>query len=1109
MKKRILRVLLPAFFAILLLTSASDAAEAPIRAVVFFEEDASPAAVEAALAELPEVSLLWRYGSLFSGAAVEAGPAGLQALEALEGVAGVSPVRQYAPASAGGEDAELWSDAGLALMGAGDLWREGVTGDGTVIAVLDSGFNTAHEAFADASLTRSPAVGREDIAAYAQKGTAGRYVSERIPFAYDYCHRDGDVSAASGHGTHVAALAAGYARREDGTVRIRGGAPGAQILAMKIFPDEPGGGADDAVILRALEDAWNLGADVINLSVGTGPGFSRDGALDGAYYRAFALLASEGVVVCCSAGNEESAAVYKTWTRPLPSGAYPDYGSVTAPASFRGAAAIASAGEEEGRAVMADYSSWGPASGLHLAPALTAFGGPVVSAGAGGPEAYCGDYGTSMACGYASGLFAAALQALEERGAADRKEAARLAQALLESTARTLTDEGGAPLSPRKQGAGLMDLDAALASPAAFLNPLAELGGREDGRFTLRYTLKNLSDQAADYALTVRVLTDAYTEDGGTAYSLMSPLDITEGVSVAGPASVSVPAGGEAEIVFELAVRDRLRRELAEAYPNGFYVEGYVTAAGPESGQAVHGTFLGFCGDWEAAPVLEAADFRDLQDESFRLAGEGHGPAGYNPLQVPEPCLEGLGAELGANLAYLPAKGTADSWYGRLLGANGHAAGACSEARFAIPGWGSDGMHSLDRRLCLALYALRNAAGIAAVVSDGETGEIYYAAAETWAGKSTLDIRAARIGPSALFAWDGRDARGRALPGGTRARVDVYAWLDGGNAIREAFDRDVRRQDPSSFRCLLEERYDGWRVMSFPVTIDSEAPAVVSAALDPEGVLTLTVRDNEYLAYAAVTDEKGTVLVEEAFFPQEAGAEGTLKADLSGLASPPETLYVTVEDYASHITGYVLTLPPPGEDGPPSCRPSARSVLRDANPSAWYWEAVDRAVCEGWMACSRERLFQPDRAAVRSEIVSALYQAAGRPAPRMSAGELPFTDLAELPEDLDALCWAYENELVSGRSDGTFGGGAGVTRQELAVMLYRWARLSGETAPAGGLDAFSDAGTISGWAEEGAAWAAGRGLLQGSGGQLRPRAGVTRAETAQVLLRLLEGRRDG
>ena len=200
-------------------------------------------------------------------------------------------------------------------------------------------------------------------------------------------------------------------------------------------------------------------------------------------------------------------------------------------------------------------------------------------------------------------------------------------------------------------------LSLLIGAKRGLFRSLAELGDREDGRFTLRYTLKNLSDQAADYALTVRVLTDAYTEDGGTACSLMSPLDITEGVSVAGPASVSVPAGGEAEIVFELAIRDGLRRELAEAYPNGFYVEGYVTAAGAESGPAVHGTFLGFCGDWEAAPVLEAADFRDLQEESFRLAGEGHGPAEYNPLQVPEPCLEGLGADaIGLNCSLGPDK---------------------------------------------------------------------------------------------------------------------------------------------------------------------------------------------------------------------------------------------------------------------------------------------------------------------------------------------------------------------------------------------------------------------------------------------------------------------
>ena len=55
-----------------------------------------------------------------------------------------------------------------------------------------------------------------------------------------------------------------------------------------------GSGADDAVILRALEDAWNLGADVINLSLGSGGGFTADGAPDGLYCRAFAQPVSAG-----------------------------------------------------------------------------------------------------------------------------------------------------------------------------------------------------------------------------------------------------------------------------------------------------------------------------------------------------------------------------------------------------------------------------------------------------------------------------------------------------------------------------------------------------------------------------------------------------------------------------------------------------------------------------------------------------------------------------------------------------------------------------------------------------------------------------------------------
>lgn len=1107
MKRKHLWTILLALLSALLLTAAAGASEnipeAPVRAVVVYAEDAGADDMTAALEAAEGVTVLWRYNSLFPGAAVETSAAGLRAIEALDGVAGASPVRLYEPASAGGGDA-AWSDAGLALMGADALWQEGLTGDGTVIAVLDSGLNTAHEAFADASLTRTPAISRADAEAFAARhGTAGQYVSARIPFVYDYYSGDSNVSTTIGHGTHVAALAAGYARSGDGSVRFRGAAPGAQILGMKIFPDNSGSGTDDAVILRALEDAWNLGADVINISVGTGAGFSQDDILDGAYCKAFSLLASEGVIVCCSSGNEETPSAYKTWSQRLPTGAYTDYSAITSPASYRGAVAVAAAGELNGRAAMPGYSAWGPASGLHLSPALTAFGGPIASAGASGPDVYYTDYGTSMASGCASGLFAVTLQSLRQQGVTDRKEAARLAQSLLESTARLLTDEQGLPLSPRKQGAGLADLDAALSSRLVIRDPLAELGDRGDGRFELSFTVKNLSEQAADLSLTVQVLTDAYLENGGVYYSRMAPMDISGGVAVSGPASVSVPAGGEAEAAFELTVSSQLRQTLAEVYPNGFYVEGYVTAAG--DGQAVHGTFLGYCGDWEAAPVMETLDFRDIQDEAFRLAGGTHALSESNPMQIPEPCLNGLNAELGANLAYLPAKGEADSWHGRLLGANGHAAGEHDEARFAVPGQDSDAMHSLDRQLALALYTLRNAAGAAVVVSGQDSGEIYYADAMTWIGKSAINPLAGRIDASVGFAWNGTDARSVSLPGGTRARVAVYAWLDGGSDIQKEFDRQVRLSEPESFRWMLDGKYDAWRAMEFPVVIDSAAPVIVSAKTGEGRQLTITLQDDRYLSYASVKDGTGLLLAEEAFFPEKAGAECTLTVDLSGLAGLPDTLYVTAEDYASNMAGYALELSGLADGETPVFRRTARQFLQDAAPDAWYWGAVDYAVCEGLMECDRQQNFRPNSSAARSDIVSALYRANGSPKSRLTPAGLPFTDLNTLSGGLDALCWAYENGLVSGRSDGSFDGSAGVTRQELAVMLWRCAKLTGEAAYTGDLSAFSDAGSVSDWAGDGVTWAVSQGLLQGSGGKLNPRANVTRAETAQILQRFLEG----
>lgn len=1095
--------LLFSLLAVLLFTAmAAPSAEAPrestepLRAVVVYDGSAGPEEMAQVLEETEGVTLLCRYESLFSGAAVEAEARELATLRNLPGVAGVGLAQRYECASSSQSKDSISPEEGLKLMNGDNLWEQGYTGDGTVIAVLDSGLNTSHEAFADASLMESPALSREDVAAFSQKGgSKGRYVSQRIPFAYDYYSRDDDVSTTNNHGTHVTALAAGYVKDRAGHVTFRGAAPAAQILSMKIFPNGSGGGTDDTIILRALEDAWNLGADVVNLSVGTGAGFSGSDTMNGIYCQAFAQMAQSGVIICCAAGNSAANVQAKTWGQPLPAGSYTDYSSVCSPGSFYGALAIAAAARtEDGTAAIADYSAWGPGSGLHLTPALTAFGGPVTSAGAASSQQYRSDEGTSMASPYAAGSCAVLLQSLREQGFTDRQEAAALAQGLLASRARLLT-ENNLPLSPRRQGAGFIDLADAASGTLTVMNPLIELGESSEGDFSLPVTLRNLSSQPLTVSLEVQALTDDYEERDGAWYSLMTPRDITSGVSVTGPRSVTLSARGETTVTLRLTVSDPLRRELAEVYPNGFYVEGYVTASG--GSQTAHGAFLGYCGAWNDAPVLEPLDFRSLQNTAFYLAGEQSLSEERMPLpEDMDGCLEALGANLGVNLAFLAEESGALPEDGALLGFNGHAYSLYDSRRNAISI--VDG--EAGGVLCLNLYTLRNAGGVVMVISDPETGEIYDTGEELLLEKSGKSSFSPDIVPSAVFAWDGTDARGKTLPAGTLVQVDVYAWLDTDEDLQAAYRANVRRQSPEFYRWLLEDTYDSRRALSFPLVVDGALPAAEASMSG--NTLTVTIRDDQFTAYAAVRDGSGKLLAENAFFPEEAGEPCTLTVDLSGGALP-ETVYIQAEDYAANIAAYELDVEALAAGRTAVPIRCAAALLKDVPSGAWYHQAVDYVLDKDIMDPNKNRAFQPDASASRWEIISALHRACGSPASKLSVDDLPFHDVSRRAKYAPALCWAYEQGLVSGREDGAFYGTAGVTRQELAVMLYRYAKPSGTAG--GRLASFPDGNSAADWARDALSWAVGAGLLQGGAdGYLNPNNGVTRAETAQILMRLIE-----
>ena len=1110
-RNKTLWTLLFTLLAALLLTAFSAAGETPTenspalqRVIVLCEDGADPADLEAAAAQIEGAQFLWSYDTLLTGAAVDAAPQALAQLEALPGVADVRPVRTYEalPASAGKDDA-LPTDDGLKLMGADKLWEQGYTGDGTVIAVLDTGLLVTHEAFADDSLMSSPALSQADVEAFtAGGGPAGRYVSKRIPFAYDYYEDDDNVATTNAHGTHVTALAAGYARNKDGSVHFRGGAPGAQILSMKIFPNGASGGTDDSIILRALEDAQSLGADVINISIGLGAGFVQDQVLDGVLCSALARMAEEGVIICCAAGNENSASAEKPWLPQLPTAAYTDYGTNCSPSSYRGATAIGAAAvsETNGRTIPADYSSRGPASGLHLTPALLAFGGPVASASASGDHLYRSDYGTSMASPGASGLFASLLQVLRERGVTDQVQAARMARSLLESTAQVLKDENGVPVSPRKQGAGLADLSAAASSDLAVLDPLLELGESETGAFTLTLTLRNSGKSAISASLDVTALTDAYVKRGDTYYSALTARDITSGVTVGGKKSVTVPAGGEETVSLSLTVGSALRQELDAVFTNGFFVEGYVSVSG--GNQPVHAAFLGYCGDWEAAPVLEPLDFRDVQDAWFRMAQRA-APSGGRDLEKASNYLPELKADLGANLAFIAGSDSSLLDEGRLLGVNGHAYALHDDARLSMPAQNTNAAVTSGDRLRLELYALRNAAGTVMLVSDQETGEIYCADSETWVERSILDIYGSEILSSASFSWEGTDASGKPLPGGTKVRVDVYAWLDTDEDAVDAYSANVLRDRPSEYKWLLDGGFERFRELSFPLTLDGQAPTV-SAALSGDGkTLTLTLRDDQYLAYASVADPQRKLLKEEAFFPTSAGESGTVTVSHSD-GDRPDTLYIQAEDYASNTVSYELDMRAllAGEDvSPERC---GMLLLKDTELSGWYHDAVDYVMGRGVMEADGMN-FRPEEGATRAELVKALYQANGSPAARMTVSSLPFTDVSSRAAYASAVCWAYENQLVNGETATTFAGTASVSRQQFAVMLWRCARLNGTLGSASGsLSAFPDRNAVADWAREAMTWAVGQGIINGEDGRLNPEGPVTRAQTAAMLARFLE-----
>ena len=1191
-------------------------------AVVCFADGADTQRLCEELGRLPGVRVRWQYSALINGAAIEGTRAALALAGRQMGVSDLTLSRTWAAPDTLSDP--LSPSNSLDIMNMTDCEYDG---DGMVIAVVDSGVKTTHEAFAyygnmdDISLTQ------EDIEEFVTAGgTDGRYISAKIPFAYDYSGQDRSVHTTDFHGTHVSALAVGYALREDGGVKFRGAASAAQLLCMKVFPDDATKGAADTDILKAIDDAYLLGADVINLSLGYLDAFLEDDQIGQVYGKVVAQLEAEGVVVVCAAGNFETSVTGKPGDTALPSSGYTDYSSVGAPAIYKGAQAIGavnsafyeagggilvgeyaisytemttevegevlpsitelagqempyviigglgsredfagldltgcaavvqrgelyfsekannaaaagaalciiynnepglirpaadgitipcvmisqSAGEylveqaENGRGVLAiapemmrvdtgagmtmlSYSSWGATADLRLVPTLCAPGGMILSAGMSADNAY--DYlsGTSMAAPNASGAYATVMQALRARGVEEKTQRARLAKALLECTAALVRDENGVPISPRRQGAGVIDMAAALRSGAVITKPVVELGENESGRFEISFRVRNLSDREKSFRVDTTVLTDAFVFAEGTMRSALEPLDITEQVVVSGVRQITLAPGEEREVTLHLTVPVNTEKYLKEVFYNGFFVEGYVTLTDREQ-ESIHATFMGYCGDWEAAPILDRVDFRDVMN------------ACYDKAMGKEGALEALAPDMGYNLAYLCGVDM-DTYSALLPGENPWLVTYADDARNTISTALSDGLIHGGDHLVIDLYTLRNAEHLIFVISDQRTGEIY--SVDDWAYLSHSPIleTVGAAATTAHFEWDGTDLDGELLTGGTMVTVAVYAWLETQTRLGDAYEAHRAQIENGDYSWLIGGEFADALEWSFPLTVDAATPRV-QCRVNGGDTATLTVKDDHLVAYFAVQDGDGSYLVEGAYADT---IRGTMHTETITL---PESgvLYVTVADYAGNAVGYEIDITKTDAFGAAQMRRCPIAMLTDVEKNAWYHDAVDFVIERGLMVIGDDLTFSPDQGALRVSVLEMLYALAGSPQMEPDSVTLPFKDVPASARYRQALEWAYSEGIVTGYSEAMFGAYAPVQRAQLAVMLYRAAKAAGEDVSCSedALSSFADADTLPQWAREALGWAVENGYLAADeNGNIADDAYVTRAEYACLLM---------
>ena len=217
------------------------------------------------------------------------------------------------------------------LINVQPLWDKGIKGQGRVVAVLDTGLDISHNLFQ--LLDKSKARYKNEAELEDAKKKAGinygKWYNDKVIFAYNYSDMNDDIKEFDtlSHGTHVSGSAVGNGTEPAPTGDIiKGVAPEAQLIFMRLFSEKKGGTQQSFTMVKAIEDAVKLGADTINMSFGSPTGMIDD--LDDATRAALEKARKAGVTIVTAGGNYATSGYWHA----KPKADAPDYGTVNTPA---------------------------------------------------------------------------------------------------------------------------------------------------------------------------------------------------------------------------------------------------------------------------------------------------------------------------------------------------------------------------------------------------------------------------------------------------------------------------------------------------------------------------------------------------------------------------------------------------------------------------------------------------------------------------------------------------------------------------------------------------------------------------------------------------------